>query len=126
MAGNGDLQDYYTGLSYEARWDSAQVVLNGYLYYNLPTADYSSVGEGCVCVNLRTGQQVWALSNVTISLGQVLDYVSINQAGVIPYLWQTGSTYTVLDPMTGICGNTICQRIMGSIVYDSQGDMLVY
>ena len=126
VGGEWGSQDYYTGLSYEARWDSAQVVLNGYLYYNLPTADYSSVGEGCVCVNLRTGQQVWALSNVTISLGQVLDYVSINQAGVIPYLWQTGSTYTVLDPMTGYVVTQFANASSGSIVYDSQGDMLVY
>ena len=126
VGGEWGSEDYYTGLSYEARWDSAQVVLNGYLYYNLPTADYSSIGEGCVCVNLRTGQQVWSLNNVTISLGQVLNYITINQAGVIPYLWWTGSTYTVLDPLTGYVVTQFANASSGSIVYDSQGDMLVY
>jgi outer membrane protein assembly factor BamB len=126
VGGEWGSQDYYTGLSYTARWNTAQVVLNGYLYYNIPTADYNSVGEGCACVNLRTGQQVWSLNNVTINLGQVLNYVSINQAGIIPYIWSTGSTYRVYDPLTGHEVTEFANASSGSIVYDNQGDMLVY
>ena len=66
------------------------------------------------------------VQNITLSLGQVFNYVSINQAGVIPYLWQTGSTYRVYDPMTGYLITEFANASSGRIFYDSQGDMLVY
>jgi outer membrane protein assembly factor BamB len=125
VGGEWGTQDYYTGLSYTSRWASQSIILNGFLYYNVPTADYGSTGEGCYCVNLRTGEQVW-WQNITLNLGQVINYVSANQAGVIPYLWQTGSTYRVYDPMTGYQVTEFANASTGRIFYDSQGNMLVY
>jgi outer membrane protein assembly factor BamB len=125
VGGEWGSEDYYTGLSYTARWATQSIILNGYLYYNVPTADYGSTGEGCYCVSLRTGEEVW-FQNITLSLGQVFNYVSINQAGVIPYLWQTGSTYRVYDPSTGYLVTEFANASTGRIFYDSQGDMLVY
>ena len=125
VGGEWGAEDYYTGLSYTARWASQSIIINGLLYYNVPRADYGSTGEGTRCVNLRTGEEVW-YQDITVNLGQVLNYVSINQAGVIPYLWQTGSTYRVYDPMTGSPVTEFANASNGRILYDSQGDMLVY
>jgi len=125
VGGEWGYGDYYTGLSYTPRWGNNGVIMNGYLYYNLPTADYGSNGEGTVCVSLATGKQVW-YQNITISLGQLLDYETMNQNGIIPYLWQTGSTYRLFDPMTGFLLSSFTGGLSGRIMYDAQGDMLVY
>jgi hypothetical protein len=53
-------------------------------------------------------------------------YESPNQHGVIPYLWDTGSTYKAYDPMTGKLVYTIENASTGTVVYSEMGDMLVY
>jgi outer membrane protein assembly factor BamB len=114
---------YYTGLSYESRY-GPPIIINGYLYYNNPLGTSSNSG-GVTCVDLRTGKQVW-WQNITVSCGQVLSFQSPNQHGAIPYLWQTGSTYRMYDPLTGNLIMQFANASTGRITMDAQGDMLVY
>jgi outer membrane protein assembly factor BamB len=114
---------YYTGLSYEGRW-SPPIIINGVIYYNLPNGNGGS-GYGANAVDIRTGQVLW-WQNITLSVGQVLEYDSPNQHGAYAYLWQTGATYRMYDAFTGNLLLTLANASTGRITFDSQGDMLVY
>ena len=122
VSGNG--LAYYTGLSYNSHY-GPPIIIDGYLYYNLPQGPDSGGGGGCNCVNLATGQVLW-WQNITVSVGQILDYETGNQHGAISYLWQTGATYKMFDPVTGDLVLTLTGASTGRITMDGQGDMLVY
>ena len=49
VSGNG--LAYYTGLSYNSHY-GPPIIIDGYLYYNLPQGPDSGGGGGCNCVNL--------------------------------------------------------------------------
>jgi hypothetical protein len=116
--------DYYTGLSYEAKWNGQGIIIAGRLFYNIPLSN-SANGAGAACVDLATGRQIW-WQNITLTLGQLYDYESPNQAGVIPYLWQTGSTYRCYDPYTGNLVTSFANASTGRIIMGEHGEMLVY
>ena len=116
--------DYYTGLSYEPKWNGIGIIIAGRLFYNIPVSNSIS-GGGAVCVDLATGKQIW-WQNITLTLGQIFDYESPNQAGAIPYLWQTGSTYRCYDPFTGNLVTSFANASTGRIIMGEKGEMLVY
>ncbi|MCW4005012.1 MAG: PQQ-like beta-propeller repeat protein [Candidatus Bathyarchaeota archaeon] len=107
---------YYTGNSYEAQF-TPPVIINGVLYYN--TA--SPPKYGFQAVDLRTGEMLWYQNSTGqqpdpqvnrgtlggiywpgITNGQVLNYITENQYGGIPYLWNTaGSVWSMYDAFTG-------------------------
>ncbi len=111
-----DPPTYYTGNSYEAQF-TPPVIINGVLYYN--TA--SPPKYGFQAVDIRTGETLWyqnstgqqsdpQISTGTlggiiwpgITNGQVLNYITENQYGGIPYLWNTfGSVWSMYDAFTG-------------------------
>ncbi len=115
---------YYTGLSYEGQFGNP-LILHGRLYYPLPQSD-NAIGGGYVCVDLQTGEQIWYKNYPVIGsgfmatsynpgFGQLYDYESMNQHGVIVngYLWAaTGgfsffgppapSVWLAYDPQTGV------------------------
>jgi outer membrane protein assembly factor BamB len=115
---------YYFGLSYECKWNSP-VIIDGKLYYNIPLST-NNAGGGAVCVDIRTGEELWRKDDITVDIGQLYFYDSPNQHGIIPYLWDTGSTYKAYDPMTGELVYTLENASTGTIVYSPKGDMLVY
>ncbi|MFB3888855.1 MAG: PQQ-binding-like beta-propeller repeat protein [Candidatus Bathyarchaeia archaeon] len=119
-------QSYYPGLSYESK-ASPGIIMCGRLYYAIrPT---SSVNQGFVCVDLRTGQELWRNTNWTygITLGQEFEYTSGNQGGVAgAYLWQTGSTYRMFDAFTGDLYLTFANASTGTNVMDNHGNWYVY
>ncbi|MCW4030488.1 MAG: PQQ-binding-like beta-propeller repeat protein [Candidatus Bathyarchaeota archaeon] len=122
VGGNNSNVAYYTGLSYEGRF--APIIMNGVLFYNLPNANSGS-GGGAVAVDLRTGEQLW-YQNITLSCGQVFDYESPNQHGAYAYLWQTGSTYRMYDPLTGNLLLTLANASTGRMTFGEHGELLVY
>jgi len=121
----GDLNTvaYYTGLSYQSKY-APPIIMYGKLFYNLPLSDRNNAG-GAVCVDLRTGEQTW-WQNITLTVGQIYDYESPNQHGAIPYLWQTGSTYRMYDPLTGNLLLTLANASAGRITISPKGDLIVY
>lgn len=115
---------YYTGMSYEGYW-SPPIIINGVLYYNTPNPPI----YGFHAVDLRTGQELWYQNNTVgpiqvsfgfinqnyplLSFGQLLNYNSPNQHGVIPYLWSTytdagQNNWAMYDAFTG---NWICTLV---------------
>jgi outer membrane protein assembly factor BamB len=114
---------YYGGLVYE-NYLKPPIVMNGLIYYNLYFD--SSPFSAFVCVDLRTGEELWRVEGANVDVGQLWDYRSPNQYGVIPFLWETGSTYNMYDAFTGrfICNFTGAST--GRIVFDDDGTMLVY
>jgi outer membrane protein assembly factor BamB len=115
--------NYYTGLGYEDKIGTV-VIMDGYLFTNRHYSTSSTMGFSCY--DLRTGELKYFRENVTISYGQELNYVTANQQGIIPYLWQTGSTYRVLDPLTGIEMTSFANASTGLVTYGSDGTMFVY
>lgn len=106
---------YYTGNSYEDQF-TPPVIINGVLFYN--TANPPKYGFQAV--DLRTGKQLWYQNSTGqpipqtngatlggiywpgITNGQILNYITENQYGGIPFLWQTaGSLWSVYDAFTG-------------------------
>ena len=101
VGGNDGSQSYYNGFTYGPEM-TPPIVIGGNLYYNLYTSDYYQ--PGFVCVNLRTGQQLWQVGNDTITNGQLWDFAPVKSGSdqVWPFLWSTGtSTWNVYDASTG-------------------------
>jgi outer membrane protein assembly factor BamB len=128
---------FYSGLAYEVKATNA-IIMYGRLYYSLPRSN-DAYGNGVVCVDLTTGEELWINPNIqSFSFGQLYDYESMNQHGVIPngYLWQTsGTTWSAYDPLTGNwlfnetnvpLGIVSPYGIGAGTVYGPNGEMLYY
>ncbi|MCW4006315.1 MAG: PQQ-binding-like beta-propeller repeat protein [Candidatus Bathyarchaeota archaeon] len=130
--GGSATSHYYNGKSYEPQF-GPPVIINGVLYYNDP----ATPKQGFYAVDLRTGETLWHKnSSIGITTGQILNFLSINQEGGIPYLWDKGRTaWTMFNAVTG---NMILQisnvpaaasgGIMstGNTVEGPNGELLVY
>ncbi|MCW4019124.1 MAG: PQQ-binding-like beta-propeller repeat protein [Candidatus Bathyarchaeota archaeon] len=138
-----DPPTYYTGNSYEAQF-TPPVIINGVLYYNTAIPPK----YGFQAVDLRTGQTLWFQNSTGqqpdpqictgtlggiywpgITNGQVLNYITENQYGGIPYLWNTaGSVWSMYDAFTG---NWILNLANASVsspnfVTDETGTLFTY
>jgi PQQ-like domain len=130
---------YYTGLSYESRF-SNPIIIYGKLYYPLPRGDAvqaglgTSAGGGYVCVDLRTGEQLW-WQNYTVnpSFGSLEWFDSPNQHGTIPngYLWATTTsagvtTWIAYDPLDGNWLFNITNVPSGTLEFGPSGEPIIY
>ncbi len=130
--------NYFTGAQYQPKF--APIVLNGVLYYTMfPGA--STNPAGIRAVDLRTGEILWTL-NTTDSLicGQIIDPVSYNQYGGVPYLWATTSIgfmsfapsdLHMYDAVTGnlvltIKNQNLGNSFSGAKLVDGYGDIISY
>jgi hypothetical protein len=128
-----DGMTYYDGTAYEGRFNSP-IILHGRLYYGLPRSDVGS-GGGYVCVDLLTGETLWENEEISPSFGQLYDYESPNQHGVIPngYLWQVpgrgdppDTPWKAYDPIDGEWLFNITDVPSGTEVYGPNGEILRY
>jgi hypothetical protein len=129
---------FYDGLSYESRFGSA-IIMGGRIYYTLPRSDNTGggppSGNGYVCVDLRTGQQIFYLNDTMGSFGEYYDYESMNQHGIIPngYIWRSvtdntngGTVYQAYDPLDGRWLFNETNVPSGTAVYGPNGELLIY
>ena len=124
VGGNYSDTSYYPGESYENKW-IPPIIMNGRLYYNKRLGSSSYLGMACV--DLRTGEEQWFKEGVTLSFGQLLNFNSPNQHGVIPYLWSTsGTTYSMYDAFTGEWILDIEGVSRGTMTFGPNGEILVY
>ncbi|MEM3875330.1 MAG: PQQ-binding-like beta-propeller repeat protein [Candidatus Bathyarchaeia archaeon] len=147
VEGQFDDLGYYTGISYESYW-TPPVVMLGRLYYNTPAPPR----YGWYCVDLRTGEEIWWHNSTgpilyeiwffkefypQLRFGQLLDYESPNQHGILAYLWATYSTIPTVPAAYGnvwqmydaFTGNWICNIInvpSGTTVLGKDGSILIY
>ncbi len=125
--------NYYNGKTYEPAF-TPPVILNGVLYFNDPNPPQ----QGFTAVDLRTGETLWHQNNTTtITNGQVLNYISPNQVGGIPYLWSmTGNTWYMYNAANGNLILTIANATggfsappsgsAGNVVQGTNGELLFY
>ncbi|MCW4018534.1 MAG: PQQ-binding-like beta-propeller repeat protein [Candidatus Bathyarchaeota archaeon] len=124
---------YYTGLSYEGRFTSP-IIMQGRLYYSTPLSNSVAggfndvLGGEYVCVDLQTGETIWSQNYaVNPTFGQLYDYESPNQHGVIPYLWAvSGTTWIAYEPSTGKWLYNLTNVPSGKNVYGPNGEILRY
>jgi len=120
---------YYAGDSYEMRF-GYPMVIDGRLYYPLPLGSAQN-GGGYVCVDLRTGQQIWwqNWTSMLPTFSQIYDYESINQHGVLPtgILWRsTGTTLMAYDSLTATWLFNLTNCPSGSNYYGPSGEVERY
>jgi hypothetical protein len=124
---------FYSGLSYESYFVNP-IIMYGRLYYVLPRSD-AATGNGYVCVDLVTGEQVFWQNMTQPTIGQFYDYESPNQHGVIPngYLWRTvtdsangGTVWMAYDPLDGNWLFNETNVPSGTQVYGPNGEILIY
>jgi hypothetical protein len=120
---------YYQGDSYEIRFGNPMII-HGRLYYPLPLGS-AQTGGGYLSVDLRTGEQIW-WQNWTSALpafGQIYEYETINQHGVLPtgILWRTtGTTWNAYDSLTGNWLYALTDVPSGNNYYGPSGDITRY
>ncbi len=124
---------YYGGLSYETAFGSA-LIMQGRLYYNLPRSDVSS-GNGYVCVDLQTGEQLWWQNTTMPTFAQLYDYESMNQHGVIPsgYMWKSvtdsangGTVWMAYNSLDGNWLFNLTNVPSGTQLYGINGEIMIY
>jgi outer membrane protein assembly factor BamB len=129
---------YYDGTAYESTFRSP-IIMHGRLYYELPVSS-SPVGGGYICVDLLTGEEIWwkdfptlpgffGVSSTSPSFGQLYDYESPNQHGVIRngFLWSaSGNTWNAYDSLTGEWLFNLTDVPSGTDVYGPNGEILRY
>ncbi|MCW4004913.1 MAG: PQQ-binding-like beta-propeller repeat protein [Candidatus Bathyarchaeota archaeon] len=121
---------YYTGLSYETKFNTP-IIISGRLYYGLPRSNAGS-GGGYICVDLRTGKEIWR-QNYTVnpSFGAVIDVETPNQHGAISYLIATQTvsqvtTWMMYDPWDGNWVFNITNVPSGTMSYGPSGEPIIY
>lgn len=121
---------YYDGTAYEGVF-GGPMIIQGKLYYDVAiSTSRRDAGGGYACADLITGEEIW-WQNWTLkpSFGQLYDYESINQHGIIRngYLWtSSGTTMTAYDPMTGSWLFTETNVPSGTASYGPNGEILRY
>jgi outer membrane protein assembly factor BamB len=129
-------QSYFTGQAYSPQV-SPPIVINGLLYYRLARANGvgGARGPGIVCVDLRTGQELWRNLTGGIDRGQLFNSQSgESDKGVAAFLWDmTGSLWDVCDAFTGNWLFSFTNASAGrsawwvdAAVYDTDGTIRVY
>jgi hypothetical protein len=120
----------YTGLTYEGKW-APPIIINGRLFYNTPLG--TSSFQGFECVDIRTGQTLWRQNTTSynnggpLTLGQLYNYDSPNQHGVIPYLWSCHTNpWVMYDAFSGQPIVTVQNATYGNFAMSPSGDILEY
>jgi outer membrane protein assembly factor BamB len=126
-----DGMTYYDGTHYETMFKDP-IIMYGRLYFTLPFGSTAGNG-GYICVDLRTGEQKWLNDEIGVSgsaapsFGQLYDYESMNQHGVVPngYLW-TSNFANAYDPLTGKWLFSLTGVPSGTEVYTQNGEIVRY
>jgi len=127
---------YYSGGSYEGRFNNA-LIINGILYYTVPLG-HSGSGGGYQALDLRTGEEIWRLEDIggltgtsyytAFNKGQLLAYNTQNQHGVVGgMLWRVdGTTWNAYDAFTGRWIYNLTAVPSGTEVYTETGGIVRY
>ncbi len=117
---------FYSGGSYEGRFNNA-IIMYGRLYFELPLG-HSGSGGGYACIDLRTGEEIWRRDDVSPAFGQLYNYESFNQHGVVGgVLWATsGSKWIGIDAYSGKNAYNLTGVPSGFGVYTEAGEIERY
>jgi len=133
---------FYSGGSYEGRFANS-IIIDGILFYAEPLG-HSGTGGGYTAVDLKTGEIKWHSDSIAVttgalpgvgqvtplvpSFGQIYDYESQNQHGVVgALLWAvTGSTWSAYDAWTGKWVYNITNVPNGYTAFTDMGSIVRY
>jgi len=119
---------YYMGGSYNTRFTNA-IVMYGRLYYRESYGNSGSGGD-YICVDLRTGEELWRVDAEAgyPSFGYLYDYDMYNQHGVIPEGWLfTNNFGSAYDPSNGRVSELELVNVpSGTAVAGPSGEILRY
>ncbi len=124
-------EQFYTGMSYEQKFETA-IIIAGVLYFMKYETAVSHAPsewnpEGVYAVDLTTGEELWYNPDIRINMGQLYAYDTGNEHGVKPYLWETaGSTWKAYSAFTGEWMYTIENVSGGTSVFGQDGSILNY
>jgi hypothetical protein len=92
---------FYSGSSYNNRM-SKPIIMDGRLFYTVPYGN-SATGNGIMCRDLRTGEQLWYLNaSFSLGFGYYYAFEDMNQHGVIPNGWLFSNNFAqAIEPNTG-------------------------
>jgi len=77
---------FNAGHQYQTRWGE-QIIMWGRLYYELPRT-WSGGGGGWICVDLRTGEEIWYSDEISDpAFGYYYDWDDMNQHGITNPGW---------------------------------------
>jgi outer membrane protein assembly factor BamB len=117
---------FYSGTQYEVKFANS-IIMNGRIYYGLPRGN-DVAGGGYSCLDLRTGDELWRQNYTTNpTFGQLYDYESLNQHGVVPngYLW-TSNFANAYDAFNGYWLFSMTGVPTGTEVYGPNGEITRY
>jgi hypothetical protein len=123
---------FHDGRSYE-QYFKPPVVIGGRLYYNTIGANEPIPGNvitrplglpSITCVDMNNGQTLFIIPNATLSIGQIYNYVSPNQAGAFAYLWTTD--WRMFDAWTGQYILTLVGVPGGTTTFGPNGEIIIY
>lgn len=127
---------FYSGGSYEGRFTYA-LSMYGNLYFMTPlnhAGGSRNPAAGYSAVNMRTGETIWVSDEITQASGrptikgQLFDYESLNQHGVVGgTIWEhMGSTWLAYDAYTGQALYNLTDVPSGTEVYTDKGEIVRY
>mgnify|MGYP005851756385 CR=1 FL=1 len=129
-----DGNTFYMGGSYNTRFSNA-LIMYGRLYYELPYGN-SGGGGGWICVDLRTGEEIWYNAEIGASgtglpdpaFGYYYCYDDGNQHGILPNgLLFTSNFNRAYDPATGKPTSTNITGVpSGTAVVGPKGEIIRY
>jgi outer membrane protein assembly factor BamB len=91
---------YFEGTAYAQRFTNP-IIVYGRIYYKEPLS-FSANGGDTVCVDLRTGEEVWRRSDVpALSFAFIYDLGTPNYRGVYPAILFTSNFARAFDAATG-------------------------
>ena len=128
--------DYYSvpgevfnaGHQYQTRFTN-QIIMQGRLFYQEPIA-WSGGGGDWVCVDLKTGQEIWRNQTMSAnpSFGYYYDFDDMNQHGVVNPGWIFSNNFgTAIHPRYGTTtGLGLTDVPSGTEVVGPKGEVLRY
>ena len=122
-----DGNTYYPGMTYETKFN-APLIMNGKIYYELPRSTLGT-GGGYLCVDLQTGEELFYQNSSRPSFGQLLDYETQNEHGVLPsgYLWASATGgLQAYDPENGNLLFNLTNVPTGTAYYTNMGEIVRY
>ncbi len=119
-------ETYFEGSAYNNRYVNP-IIMYGRLFYRDPVS-YSGVSSGdSVCVDLRTGNEIWRRSDLpTINFGYTFDVQTPDQHGVYPAFLCTTNFAQVYDMWTGNSVFNVTGSASGFSVQGPLGEWLKY
>jgi len=117
---------YFEGSAYNNRYTNP-IIMYGRLFYREPIALTGVASGDSVCVDLRTGQEIWRRDDLpTMSFGYYWDVQSVNQHGVYPAWLCTSGFARVFDMWTGENIVNVTGSASGFLVSGPVGEYLRY